>query len=223
MSVPEGHFLLTSPAGPAQIRLLALRGWSQDSWILTRIHWVLIRHGPVEPCWALEGPAGFDTGGVRLGDHSRAAPRQPVLTGNGQSSSPGPSAVQCKAVVNMAVAAYLAARAAQLFSVKPFGFEENFFLPVSFCYQKSSPFLQLLGLVYFDLYFLSIFAKANRHRFPSISATRWLHSLVNLCLYQNHGGKWKMPLINPTFHPYQPTIWGCVLPSVSSPGLGRPS
>lgn len=50
-----------------------------------------------------------------------------MLTGNGQSSSPGPSAAQCKAVVNTSVAAYLAARAAQLFSVKPFGFEENFF------------------------------------------------------------------------------------------------
>lgn len=163
--------------------------------------------------------------GVRLGDHSHA-PRQPVLVGNGQSSSPGPSAVRCKAVVNMSVAAYLAARAAQLFSVKPFGFEENFFLPVSFCYQKSSPFLQLLGLVYFDLYFLSIFAKANRHRFPSISATHWLHSLVNLCWYQNHGGKWKMPLINPTFHPYPPTIWGCVLrpppPPWAHQGLGDP-
>lgn len=32
----------------------------------------------------------------------------------------------------MAVAAYLAARAAQQFSVKPFGFEENFFFQFHF-------------------------------------------------------------------------------------------
>lgn len=68
---------------------------------------------------------------VRLGDHS-CATSQVVLMANGQSVSLGLLVVWHKAVVNTLPAAYPAARTAQPFSVKPFGFEENFFFQFYF-------------------------------------------------------------------------------------------
>lgn len=161
------HFLLSPPAGPAQSRLLIVRAQSPGCWILTRIHSVLRRHNQVQPRRTLESPTGCDTGSsgwvtaATPWNTHREWPNQlskaisPLALGSGQSVSDClPGCQSCSALFCQSIWS-----------------SRQYFIPVSFCYQKSSPFLELSGLVYFDLYFLTIFTKAKRHCFPSISAT----------------------------------------------------